>query len=154
MFLLRPLSSLTDHRQQPGAEGASPERHTSVTDVSGRKGGIFVSKKKKTAKMQKLLPRPGRGVEERSWRKQQGGGSGQRASSYQLGRLRLSYWHAGAGTRSCPETAVNQQPIAQQSGAGFLGRMLMCCNLLLSASCSQLLHPSLCQSDSPGISSS
>lgn len=69
-----------------------------------------------------------------------GGGSRQRASGQQLGKLRLSYWHAGTGSRFCLETAVNQQPIAQQSGACFFRRMLMCCNLLFSAFRSQNLH--------------
>lgn len=76
----------------------------------------------------------------------------QPASGEQLEKLRLSYWHAGPGTQFCPETAVNRQPIAQQSGAGFSRRMLMRCNLLLSASCGRRFPSLLQQSDRPGSS--
>lgn len=36
-----------------------------------------------------------------------------------------SYWNSGVGLHSCPETAVNQQPMASQSGTGFCQGMLI-----------------------------
>lgn len=129
-ILLRPLSSLTDHRQEPGAGRHSAQRHTSVRCRGWEEGAPA---------MQALLHRKWVwGGEELAHIA--GGGSRQRASDQQLEKLRLSYWHAGPSTHFCPETAVNQSPIATQSGACSCRRMLMCCNLPLPAFCSQQFH--------------
>lgn len=143
-LLPRPLNRLSDRPQVAARRWEeppppSPPRQTSVSD----RVGTF--RNTETNAEGSVL---GAGVQRRgvalSCR--------QRASGEQLEKLRLSYWHAGPGTQLCPETAVKQQPIAQQSGACFLRRMLMRCNLLLSAPCGQRFPSLRHQSDSPGSS--
>lgn len=74
------------------------------------------------------------------------------ASSCRVGKMRLSYWHAGTGSRTCPETAVKQQSIQLQSGTGTFSGECWCaaiCVCLLSLAKSPVGHCSNLTASAP-----
>lgn len=121
--LFRSLCSVTDHRLWPGAARVFPQRHASVPGERWHLSSEKLHYKSLFPGMEMQRESVGLSCRKRKQAESQWLAVGEATAVLLVCWTRCSL---------CPETSVNQQPLAPQSGVCSFRRMPMRCNLLLS----------------------